>query len=273
MISPAESGKSLIDTEVSHRVLSRFHQAKDFFTQTADTFKETTQQAKTSLVETTDKAVDRVTAIAQQAQASMGENVQQTKESLEQTIQSAGQIKSPTSEAIQVAVSSAVSDWLQDHPAIWRLLQMLTWATNHPILSLIILLFTMAIAGSLIKSIGRLFEMAWLSILQAPLKLGRLLIRVFSHLLNKFGSLTIKNLVGNKNAGIPVLQNSSSELNYHATQQRLLEISTRLEALQEEQNELLQEALTILKSDKAISEIHKDTQHQKLISSINDNSL
>lgn len=260
MISPAESGKSLINTEVSHRVLSSFHQAKDFFTQTADTFKETTQQAKTSLVETTDKAVDTVTAIAQQAQASMGENIQQTKESLEQTIQSAGQIKSPTSEAIQVAVSSAVSDWLQDHPASWRLLQMLSWAVNHPILSLIILLFTVAIAGSLIKSIGRLFEMAWLSILKAPFKLGRLLIRVFSHLLNKFGSLTITSLAGNKNADTPAIETLNPDLNHHNKQQRLLEITVRLEAIQKEQNELLQEALTILESDKVISEAYKDNR-------------
>lgn len=104
---------------------------------------------------------------------------------------------------------------------------MLLWATNHPIVSLIIILFTFAIAWSLIKAIGRLVEAAGFSILQAPFKFGQVLIKVS----------TKKKAGGEKN------------------KQRLAEISTRLEAIQNEQNELLQEAAAIIALNKVDIEI------------------
>ncbi len=245
MTSQADSGKPFI--EITNKVV--------------DTVTTTAQQAKGSLSTTTYKAVDTVTTgmsdvlnsittTTQQAKASVGESIEQTKTSLEQTLQTAGQIKSTTSEAIQTAIASSVNDWLQDHPTVLRLMQVLIWGTNHPIISLIILLFTAAIAWSLIKSIGRLFEIAWLSLLQAPFKLGRVLIQVGSRSLTSFGSLPINHLVGVKNTGIPVFQSFNSEPTAKNKQQRLAEISNRLEAIKHEQSELLQEAAEIINSEK-----------------------
>jgi len=245
MTSQADSGKPFI--EITNKVV--------------DTVTTTAQQAKDSLSTTTYKAVDTVTTgmsdvlnsittTTQQAKASVGESIEQTKTSLEQTLQTAGQIKSTTSEAIQTAIASSVNDWLQDHPTVLRLMQVLIWGTNHPIISLIIILFTAAIAWSLIKSIGRLFEIAWLSLLQAPFKLGRVLIQLGSRPLTSFGSLPINHLVGAKNTGIPVLQSFNSEPTAKNKQQRLAEISSRLEAIKHEQSELLQEAAEIINSEK-----------------------
>lgn len=138
-----------------------------------------------------------------------------------------------TSNAIQTAISGSVGEWLQAHPVAFRLVQLLLWATNHPIVSLIGLVFIVAIAWSFIKALVRLIEMAGWSLLQAPLKLGLAVIGVSAKSLGKFGGLAVKRTGGEKDK-----------------QQRLAEISTRLEAIQKEQNELLQEAATILALDK-----------------------
>lgn len=225
-------------------ILGRIDKVKDLLTSCADTLEEKTQQAKASLIETTDKAVDRVNAIASGAQVSIVENIDKTKNSF-------GQIKNTRSDAIQTAISSSLTDWLVDHPAVLRLVQLLAWGTNHPILSLIILLFVLAIAFSLIKAIGSIFEKAWLSILQAPLKLGQFLLIFISQSLGKFGSLMINPLIRNKTANLSIIR-SNLQSNFEFNQknkQRLLEISNRLEEIQNEQNELLKEATAILNWD------------------------
>ncbi len=269
MITPAETHQTPVKLVLPERVFQGFQKAKDFLTEKANTLTESAQQANRSLTQTAgqtvntlteaaDKAVDNAAAIAQakltttaqQAKGSLGETIEQTKDSLEQTLQTASQLKSTTSEAIQTAISSSISDWLQAHPIALRLVHLLLWATNHPILSLVLLLFSVAIAWSLIRAIGRLIDTVGWSLLQAPFKLSQLLIGVGFKPLHKFGGLAVKRLVGVKNAEPPALQNFSSEPLQNDKQQRLAEISTRLEAISQEQNELLQEVAAILTSDK-----------------------
>lgn len=271
--------KSPVEIAGANSVFNSFHQLKDLFTPTADTLKETTQQAQVSLAETTvdavnfvtvatDKAADKVATTAQQGKDYLTTTTQsavdtltaatsnsintitatteQAKGSLEQMLQRTGQIKNTTTEAIQTTINSSISEWLQAHPVVLWLVQMLVWATDHPILSLVILFFGVASAWSLIKLIGRLFERVWLLILQTPFKLGQFLLRGGSHLLFKFNGFTAKDLVGNKDVEIPILASSNSEPNHTDKQQRLSEISIRLEEIRKEQNELLQEAAAIL---------------------------
>lgn len=263
-------------TETVNTLTQSAQQSKESLTKTAgqtvntvteatdkavDTATATAQQAKDSLTTTTHKAVDTVTTVtsasvktitatAQQAKASLGDTIEQTKDSLEQTLQTTGQLKITTSEAIQTALNSSVSDWLARHPLVFRVVQLLLWATNHPIISLVILLFAVAIAWSLIKALGRLIETAGLTLLQAPFKLGQVLIGVGYQSLGNFGVRASKHLSVAKNTKTPALQNPTSELIHKDKQQRLAEISTRLEAIQKEQNELLQEAAAILALEK-----------------------
>jgi ElaB/YqjD/DUF883 family membrane-anchored ribosome-binding protein len=215
-----------------------------------DSLTATTQEAADTLTTVTSDSVKTITATAKLAKTSLGETIEQAKGSLDQTLQTPGQLSSKTSEAIQTAINSSVSDWLQAHPVVFRLVQLLLWAANHPIISLIILLFAVAIAWSLIKAIGRLIEIAGLSLLQAPFKLSRVLIGVSAKSLGKFGGVAVKQLLPTKTTETPILQDSTSKPTYQDKQQRLAEISTRLEAIQNEQNELLQEAAAILASDK-----------------------
>lgn len=262
MISQLESDTNTI--EVFNKLFSSLDKAKNVLTQTAETVQERTQQAKTSVT----FATDRVTALAQQTKdylttsqdntatvqqtkASWQEAIEQTKDSVAQTLQTAGKIKSTTSEAVQSAIDASVNDWLNANPAVLRLVQLLMWATHHPILSLAILLFTIAIAWSLIKVIGRLFESFWLLVLSVPFKASKFLIQSCSQIMG-FGGLTIKSLV-NDNTKTASKQGSNLECD-RGKQQRIIEISARLEALKKEQSELLQEALAILK-DQPESEI------------------
>lgn len=238
MTTQAETHELPVEIGLPKVVFRGLHKAKDFLT--------TTNHKAVDITSATSDSIKSITATAQQAKASLRETIEQTKGSLEQTLQATGQIRNTTSEAIQTAINSSVSDWLQAHPVAFRLVQMLSWATNHPILSLVILLFTIAIAWSLIKAIGRLIETASLSLLKVPFMLSMVLIGLTSQTLRKFGGLTFKQLPGAKNPAPPVLQHSTYQPSHKDKQQRLAEITTRLEVIQKEQNELLQEATAIL---------------------------
>lgn len=232
MIIQAESGKSVVDISLPEEVFGGFEKALDFL-------EETTQQTKDSLAATAGKAVDTITTATDKAVDTVSATA---KGSLEQTLQKADQLSGATSNAIQTTISNSVSEWLQAHPEVSRLVQLLLWATNHPILSLIILLFTVAIAWSLIKALGRLIEMAGWSLLQAPFKFSQVLIGVSAKSLGKFGGKAVKEAGGAEGGG--------GAEGAEDKQQRLAEISTRLEAIQEEQNQLLREAASIFASNK-----------------------
>ena len=199
------NGNLLAEIGLPQRVFAHFEKAKDFLQQTKESLSVTTGKVVNTIHKATDTASDTA------------------KDSLEQTLQKADQLSSATSNTVQAAISDSVGEWLQAHPIVLRLVQLLLWATSHPIVSLIMLLFTVAITWSLVKALGRLIEMAGWSLLKAPFKLSEVLI-------GKSAKSMVKGAVGEKN---------------HL---RLTEISTKLEAIQKEQNELLQEAATLLAS-------------------------
>lgn len=239
MITQVENSNSIVEMNLPERVFQSFNQAKNFLqstTQQTKSLAANSQQAVNTITTATNKAVDTVNAAA--------------KNSLEQTLQKADQVNKFTSNAMQTAISNSVSEWLQAHPTILRLTQLLIWATNHPIVSIVIFIFVVAIAWSLIKAIARLFEQASLSLLQAPLKLVQFLFAFSAKFLGKFSSLASNQLAIDKNTETTVLQLSSSNVVDKNKQQRVAEILTRLEAIQNEQNELLQEVTAILASDK-----------------------
>lgn len=247
MITVTESGKSIVEINLPDAVFGGFEQVKDFL-------KSTTQQTKESLAATSEKTVNTITTLTDTV-----DTVSATaKNSLEQTLQKANQVSSFTSNSMQTAITSSVNDWLQAHPTILQLMQILIWATNHPIVSLVISIFGVAIAWSLIKVIVRLFEHASLFLLQAPFKLIQFLIAVSTKSLGKVGIATKQPLITNT-AQYPVLQHSTATT-YQDKQQRLAGIANRLEAIQKEQNELLQEVKTILNSDEVNIDLKSRTE-------------
>ncbi|MEH1800716.1 hypothetical protein [Nostoc sp.] len=231
---------SQIDVHLPNEVLQRWQNMKDFVGGSVNSLSNSAQQAGESLNTRTDRAIDRVTT------------------SLEQTWQTAEQFKSTTSGAVKGAITSSTSDWLTQHPILFRLVQILSWGANHPIISIIILLFALALLWSIIKAIVRLIETASWSILKVPLKLLQALIKVSFQSLTKVGSLTVQRITGAKKTdNLPVLLPENFQ---QSKQQRLIEISSRLEAIQKEQNELLQEAADLIAADTIDIEISKIKQ-------------
>lgn len=238
MITVAKINKSIAEVNLPTEFFTDFKQAKDFL-------QGTTQQSKELLSATTDKVVNTITIATDKAVDTISAAA---KGSLEQTLQKVERLNNATSNAMQTAISNSVGDWLEAHPVIFRLVQFLIWGTNHPIWGLVILVFTIAIAWSLIKAISSLIEIAWLALLKAPFKLSQALFGVSAKSLGKFGVLVNKQLTANKSPE-PALQ--PSEVIQLNKQQRLAEISTRLETIQKEQSELLQEITAILSSDRS----------------------
>ncbi|MEH2081432.1 MAG: hypothetical protein V7K89_15965 [Nostoc sp.] len=235
---------SQIDIHLPNGVLQRLQNVKDFVGGSVNSLSNSAQQAgeslKTTATTTTDRAIDTVTT------------------SLEQTWQTAEQFKNTTSGAVKDAIASSASDWLTQHPIFFRLVQILGWGANHPIISVVILLFALALLWSIIKAIVRLIETASWSILKVPLKLLLALFQVSFLSLTQVGSLAVQRITGAKKAdNLPALLPESFQPN---KQQRLAEISSRLEAIQKEQNELLQEAADLIATDTIDIEISKIKQ-------------
>ncbi|AUB41557.1 hypothetical protein COO91_07605 [Nostoc flagelliforme CCNUN1] len=235
---------SQIDIHLPNGVLQRLQNVKDFVGENVNSLSNSAQQVGESLkataTTTTDKAIDTVTT------------------SLEETWQTADKFKSTTSGAVKDAIASSASDWLTQHPILFRLVQILGWATNHPIISIVILLFALALIWSIIKAIVRLIETASWSILKVPLKLLQTLIKVSFLSLTKVGSLAVQRMTATKTIdNLPALLPENFQ---PSKQQRLAEISSRLEAIQKEQHELLQEAADLIASDTIDIEISKIKQ-------------
>ncbi|MEH2194616.1 MAG: hypothetical protein V7K98_18500 [Nostoc sp.] len=232
--------ESQIDIHLPNGVLQRLQNVKDFVGGSVNSLSNSAQQVGESLKTTATTTTDTVTT------------------SLEQTWQTAEKFKSTTSGAVKDAMAFSVGDWVTQHPIFFRLVQILGWATNHPIISIVVLLFALALIWSIIKAIVRLIETASWSILQVPLKLLQTLIKVGFLSLTKAGSFAVQQIKATKTTDIlPALPLENFQPN---KQQRLAEISSRLEVIQKEQHELLQEAADLITSETIDIDISKIKQ-------------
>jgi len=218
-----------INLSLPEGVSQSWQSVQDFVNQGVNSVSNSTQQVgeswQATATSTTNKAFDVVIT-----------NLEQAKGSLEQ-------FKNTTSGAVETAIASSIHDWLTQHPAMSRLLQILNWAAIHPVISLVVLLFSLAILWSLINAIIRLFTTASFSLLQAPFKLFISLIKVSFFSLTKVGNWTFQTISYQKPENTSTLNNQT--LQDHK-QQRLVEISQRLAAIQQEQKELLAEAADLM---------------------------
>jgi hypothetical protein len=132
------------------------------------------------------------------------------------------------SQTLLKPVLKSVQEWMVTHPVI-------AWAMNHPLWAIALFFIVLLLCWGLLGAIARLVQQAWLMILQAPLKLLRWL---FTGLFNAF---FIRRLKADGRA-----LKAEEPLVFEQREQRLLETLNRLEALQQEQEELMQEVKTIL---------------------------
>lgn len=127
-----------------------------------------------------------------------------------------------------------IQHWVDAHPAISWLLKFITWSINHPAFGLVIFLLVIFIIWQLFKVCGRLVEKGLLVALTAPIKLITKLL--------KFSFKPLSFLGGNsKNV---FLFNSQDQ------QDKLRKLLNRLEAIKQEQNDILQEITAIVSAKK-----------------------
>ncbi|KAF3887682.1 hypothetical protein AB0756_33400 [Tolypothrix campylonemoides VB511288_2] len=168
---------------------------------------------------------------------------------LEQTLQSAEQIKNTTSQTVQTALSSSLNHWFEQHPILFRLVKLLDAGAHHPIISVVILLFTFSILSSSVKAISRFIEAASLSLLQLPLRGLQFLVKMGLQSFGKIVDSGAKQVTSTQmsDANIQSLLPHQTQLIPKDKQQRLTDISIRLEEIQQEQNNLLREIAEIVK--------------------------
>lgn len=231
--------KNSLDITISEILLPRLQQTKTAVEASLDNVSDWKQTA----IQSSHNAIDTVSNTLEQAKSSLQENLQ------------------PLS--VKTVVTSSVADWFEQHPAFLKTIELFNWIVNHPIISFIIILFSLAIFWSLIKAIGRLIESISLSVLQIPLKLFQALIKYswlwLSKLFNNFATKQFTDAKTLDNTLESKLKNTTAYhiLPYHDKQQRLNYISRRLEEIQKEQQQLLQEAADILDSQKINNSLHE----------------
>lgn len=228
-------------SEAVNQVTATSQNAKDALTNSANTavnaISKSTNQAVDILSQTTDKAKAALSETKNQAVNTITANTEQAKASLEASIKKAEGVSGKASEVLQNAISSLISDWINAHPKLF-------WLVSHPFISLALLFVAILVISGLLKALSQFFEKGWLVILQAPVRFVRF---IFISVYQFIRSLSTRNNLVIESIKPVDLQPLSSQSLAH--KKRLAEIISRLDALNQEQKQLMQEAASILKSD------------------------
>lgn len=138
------------------------------------------------------------------------------------------------------SLTAPIWDWLNQYPVLY-------WLTLHPIWLLVTLVTLLFLLSGLLGAIARLTERLWLAILRSPITLIRwiwrgslfLLSRLFTAKSTAAPSVSVK-------SSVVTLGAASLTPGALTSQDRLTEVLNRLEALRQEQDELLREVKLLL---------------------------
>ncbi len=188
----------------------------------------TSEKAKNTLTEVTRQAVDQVTQVTDRASSSVAATAEQAKSSINEMVQRTDDLTSSIADAIQTELSSTIQNWGAEHPVIY-------WTIYHPLQALALFLFIIFIFQNLFKLINRLIIVAWLAVLKLPFNISYYLFKVLKNNANKERFSDVEETVS--------LVSSAQQI-------QLSEILQRLETINQEQNQLLQQIIKILGSNK-----------------------
>ncbi|MBF2027442.1 MAG: hypothetical protein IGS48_11825 [Oscillatoriales cyanobacterium C42_A2020_001] len=155
---------------------------------------------------------EQVSESFQSVQAKSGEMVQQL----------SGKASNTVGKGVTDAVGMSLQNWLNAHPLIH-------WIVDHPLWTVGLVVLAIFLLWGLLRAIARFIEQLWLVILRSPLLLFRWVLGI--------GTRIYQQLADAKDLPVPAPVEG---------QARLTEILTRLEALRQEQDVLLQEVKTLL---------------------------
>ncbi|MEG4324843.1 hypothetical protein QUB37_17505 [Microcoleus sp. AT3-A2] len=225
-------------SEVANQAVSRVSESTN---KAVDAVSHSAATAKETINQTTNSAVNTLNQSTSQAVESVNQATEKAKASLEDSINKAGNMSGTASDAIKSAINGTVKDWIDSHPVVF-------WLVSHPLISLAILLLFIFIILGLFQGLSSFFAGGWLFILQSPVKFMQRVVSFGSKSVSNVGGVAVNSLVSKNpqdknNSG---LQLRGVESNRLESQERLANILGRLEAIREEQNQLLQEASAIL---------------------------
>ncbi|MCL1466922.1 hypothetical protein [Argonema galeatum] len=267
-----EDNMTSLEVGLLQEVGKNFHQIKDFstgvtrnavntVTQTVEravnSVSETTHNAKASLTQTAAKAVNMFNEATSKTIHTVTKTAEQAQDKITQTAVSAIDNVNSTTKNTSTSLENSlttfinkqlhgVRGWIDSHPVMSWATEVLIWGISHPILSVIMIILGIFILGRFIKALSQFLEQFFLYTLQAPFKFGQVLLglclKLFSYL--PFLGNTLKQSEGNMLALNTSIAASVSQNN----KERLAYILNRLEAIRQEQNQLLQEVTAILAS-------------------------
>jgi hypothetical protein len=151
-------------------------------------------------------------------------------------------------ENIQNAIAAMVQDWLNEH-------SVLAWCVTHPIWAIALLLLFIFSAWGLLGAIAQLVRTLWIELLRAPLRLvrwiGVRLLRLFRKPTDENSQIidtSDMQFLRSQETHSPLSKLNKPELANRNNGQpsQLSEVVARLEQLQREQTQLLQEVRAIL---------------------------
>lgn len=151
-------------------------------------------------------------------------------------------------DSIQNAIAAMVQDWLTDHP-------MLGWCVTHPIWAIALFLLFIFSAWGLLGAIAQLVKTLWIELLRTPLRLvrwvGVRLLKLFKRIPKEMpqpSALPNTQLLRSQEIDPPTSTLNEPELAARKNGQsaQLSEVVVRLEQLQREQTQLLQDVRAIL---------------------------
>ncbi len=134
------------------------------------------------------------------------------------------QLANGVAEGLQNTVVVSFQSWLVRHPVI-------AWMVHHPIPTLVLAVVLLLLFWGLVRAIAQLTERIWITILQVPLKLS---LWCWAWITRPLQKLALA-----KPAQPAVVSPSTP-------QTQLVEILTRLEALYQEQSQLIKEFRTLV---------------------------
>ncbi|MEG4275878.1 hypothetical protein QUA62_00035 [Microcoleus sp. MON1_C1] len=225
-------------SELANQAVSRVSETTN---KAVDAVSHSAATAKETINQTTNSAVNPLNPSTSQALESVTQATEKAKASLEDSLQKAGIISDATSNALQSAIDGMFKNWMDSHPVVF-------WLVSHPLISLAMLLLFIFIILGFLQALGNFFAKGWLFILQIPLKLMQGVLSLGSKSVSNLGGVVVNSLVSKnpKDKNNSALQLRGVESNSLESQERIANILIRLEAIRQEQNQLLQEASAIL---------------------------
>jgi hypothetical protein len=150
--------------------------------------------------------------------------------------------------SIEHAITNYFAHWLVTHPY-------LAWTISHPLPSFGLLLVLIFALSGLIKAIGRGFEQIWLFLLTTPFKLLQPILRWMWR--------SIERIFGHNNSTEEQVESKSMP---NAQPEQIERIIDRLQALHQEQQDLVGELSTLLDSTSVKTQQgnRSDTQYKNL---------